>query len=103
MARNLEKVKQASVSDDMAALARTGNRKNFDEWGKFIELANEQKKTRGHSKDDQTFVWIDKDITKMFERMKVNGLEYPVRYMINAALRVFIEANQQSTEKYLSK
>lgn len=73
------------------------------EWERFIELANEQKKTRGHSKDDQTFVWIDKDITKMFERMKVNGLEYPVRYMVNAALRVFIESNTLIINSYGKK
>lgn len=66
------------------------------EWDRFIEIANEQKKTRGHVKTDQTQIWVDKDITKQFERMKVNGLEYPVRYMINAALRVFIESNTLS-------
>lgn len=73
------------------------------EWDRFIEIANEQKKTRGHVKTDQTQIWVDKDITKQFERMKVNGLEYPVRYMINAALRVFIESNTLNINSYGKK
>lgn len=87
----------------MANLTKKGNTEKIDEWGHFLEYCNEQQKTRGHEKSSQAQIWIDKDLKKKLEMMKALGLEYPVRYMVNAMIKVFVEANSQEVSKYLPK
>jgi len=97
-----QKIKTATTAKTMENLTSMANARRIDEWGKFLELSECQKKSRGHSKEDQSMMWIDADIKRKFEQMKINGLDCPVRYMVNAALKVFLDANKEQVNKFLS-
>lgn len=91
------------MAEDLSSLVRAGNKKEFDEWGKFIEYSEEQKRTRGHEKSGQSQIWVDDDLKSKLEKMKALGLKYPVRYMVNSIIRVFLDANSQEVSKFLPK
>lgn len=101
MARDIPKAKSASAVSDMESLTRNANTERIDEWGRFLEIVDQQKKTRGD--DGRTQVWIDTKLKEQLEQMKANGLHFPIRYMLNAALQVFLEANKQEVDKYITK
>lgn len=92
------KTANASTMTDMT---RTVNHKQIDEWGRFIEISEEQKKVRNADKGVQ--VWVDRELKEKLEQMKSNGLHFPIRYMLNAALKVFFESNEEYVDKYLMK
>lgn len=99
MAQNFKDKSKKSNASTMAELTRTVNHKQIDEWGRFIEINEEQKSTR--SKDKGIQVWVDKELKEKLDQMKVNGLHYPTRYMLNAALKVFFESNADEISKYV--
>lgn len=93
-----QKIKTANAST-MTDMTRTVNHKQIDEWGRFMELNEEQKNTRNADKGVQ--IWLNGELKQKLDLMKANGLKYPVRYMLNAALRVFLESNEEEVKKYL--
>ena len=86
-----QKIKKASTSDTMAEALASVNAKKVNEWKRFLEIAQEQKNTRNGDKGVQTL-----------EKLKLAGLDYPVRYLLNAAVKTFLEANSERVREQLS-
>ena len=82
-----QKIKKASTSDTMAEALASVNAKKVNEWKRFLEIAQEQKNTRNGDKGVQIF--LDSEVKKTLEKLKLAGLDYPVRYLLNAAVKTF--------------
>ena len=83
----------ASTKDTMAETLAGVNSKKINEWKRFLEIAEEQKATRNGDKGEQ--IYLDTNVN--------SGMKYPVRYLLNAAVRVFLEANADKIDEQLSK
>lgn len=71
-----------------------------------MELAQEQKDKRGGGVDKGVQIYLDTDVMNTLEKLRLSGLngtKYPVRYLLNAAVRVFLEDNEDNVNKQLSK
>lgn len=90
----------ASTSDTMAETIAGVNSKKINEWKRFLEIAQEQKNTRNGDKGVQIF--LDSEVKKTLEKLKLSGLDYPVRYLLNAAVKTFLEANSDRVREQLS-
>lgn len=90
----------ASTSDTMAETIAGVNSKKINEWKRFLEIAQEQKNTRNGDKGVQIF--LDSEVKKTLEKLKLSGLDYPVRYLLNAAVKTFLEANSERVREQLS-
>lgn len=83
-----------------------GKKKSADQWNRFLNLAQEQKDKRGEGVDKGVQIYLDSDIMKTLEKLRISGLngtKYPVRYLLNAAVRAFLETNADKIEEQLSK
>lgn len=98
MARGYNK---ASTSETMAETLAGVNAKKINEWKRFLEIAEEQKNTRNGDKGVQIF--LDSETKRTLEKLKLSGLNYPVRYLLNAAVKTFLEANSEKVTEQLSK
>lgn len=96
-----QKIKKASTSDTIAEALASVNAKKVNEWKRFLEISQEQKNVRNGDKGKQ--VYLDSDILKTLEKLKISGIGFPVRYMANAALRVFLESNADKMNEQLAK
>lgn len=96
-----QKIKNASTSDTMAEALANVNNKKVNEWKRFLEIADEQKKTRYKDKGKQ--IWVDTETLKTLDMMKLAGIGYPVRYMLNAAVKVFLESNADNVDEWRAK
>ena len=88
--------KTTSFADALASV----NAKKVNEWKRFLEIAQEQKNTRNGDKGVQIF--LDSEVKKTLEKLKLAGLDYPVRYLLNAAVKTFLEANSERVREQLS-
>lgn len=91
----------ASTKDTMAETLAGVNSKKINEWKRFLEIAEVQKATRNGDKGEQ--IYLDTNVKKTLEKLKLSGMKYPVRYLLNAAVRVFLEANADKIDEQLSK
>lgn len=83
-----------------------GKKKKVDQWNRFLELAQEQKEKRGAGVDKGVQIYLDTEVMNTLERLRLSGLngtKYPVRYLLNAAVRTFLEANASKVEELISK
>lgn len=96
----MQKYKKKSTEKTMDEAIANINAKKINEWARFIELSQEQKNTRNGDKG--VAIYLDSDIKKKLEMLKLSGLDYPVRYMLNAAMKVFFEANEEKIQEQLS-
>ena len=96
--------KDASTKDTMAETLASVNAKKINEWKRFLEIAQEQKTTKTGDKGIQ--IYLDTNVMKTFEKLRISELnetKYPLRYLINAAIRVFLEANADKIDEQLAK
>jgi hypothetical protein len=95
-----QKYNPGTTANTMKNLTDSVNSKKINEWQRFIELAEEQKNHRTTDKGVQIF--LDTDIKKQLEKLKLSGLNYPVRYLLNAAVRTFLEANENAVNEQIA-
>ena len=55
------------------------------------------------NKEKGVQVWLDKNLKNKLERLKASGIELPVKHLLSAALRVFLEDNEKYVNEQLSK
>lgn len=96
MARGYDpNITENSLSESLDNVASN----KINEWTRFLEIAQEQKESAGRDKGVQIF--IDTDVKKTLEKLKLSGLKYPVRSLLNAAVKVFLEANKDKINEQL--
>jgi len=71
------------------------------QWERFLAYAKEYKDDENKEKGVQ--VWLDKDLKNKLDRLKASGIELPVKHLLSAALRVFLEDNEKYVNEQLSK
>lgn len=71
------------------------------QWERFLAYAREYKDDENKEKGVQ--VWLDKDLKNKLDRLKASGIELPVKHLLSAALRVFLEDNEKQVNEQLSK
>ena len=58
------------------------------DWDTFRKILDEKaEQNRGKGK----LVWIDEDLKREIDRLKVEGLDIPTKYVINAIIRAFLQ------------
>ena len=55
------------------------------------------------NKEKGVQVWLDKNLKNKLDRLKASGIELPVKHLLSAALRVFLEDNEKYVNEQLSK
>lgn len=90
--------KKASSQTMEDAIARV-NSNNINEWARFLELAQEQKNTRNGDKG--VAIYVSSDIKRKLDLLKI-GLDCPSRYLLNAAIQVFLESNKDKVDEQLA-
>jgi hypothetical protein len=71
------------------------------QWDRFLTYAQEYKDDENKEKGVQ--VWLDKDLKNKLDRLKASGIELPVKHLLSAALRVFLEDNEKQVNEQLLK
>ena len=103
--RHLASDKKPDATVDNTQTSKNRKKKK-DEWERFLGLAQEQKEKRGGGLDKGVQIYLDSHIMRTLEKLRLSGLngtKYPVRYLLNAAVKTFLEANAQEVEEQLSK
>ena len=68
------------------------------EWKKFEELA----KQYATNKKTDCPIFVDTELKMLFDKLKASGINIPVKHLINAAIRVFVERNKQDIQEILN-
>lgn len=68
------------------------------EWKRFEELAKQYATNR---KADCP-IFVDTELKMLFDKLKACGINIPVKHLINAAIRVFVEKNKQEIQEILN-
>lgn len=71
------------------------------QWERFLAYAKEYKDDENKGKGVQ--VWLDKELKNKLDRLKASGVELPVKHLLSAALRVFLEDNEKQVNEQLMK
>ena len=101
--RHLASDKNADGLEEKATQTSKERKKKGDQWDRFLEIAQEQKDKRGGGVDKGVQIFIDTDIKRTLDKLKISGLSYSARYMLNAAVRTFFETNADKLNEQLSK
>ena len=70
-----------------------------DEWKNFLEYAREYKETKGPCIQ----IWLDADINYTLEAIRQSGTKIPVKHLLSAAVRVFLESNADEVRALMKK
>ena len=60
------------------------------DWKKFLAVAEEMKNSAS-SDNKGVQIWLDANLKMQLEMLRASGMKYPVRQLLNAAVRVFLE------------
>ena len=63
----------------------------------FKEYKDDENKGKGVQ------VWLDKELKNKLDRLKASGVELPVKHLLSAAVRVFLEDNEKQVNEQLMK
>ena len=70
-----------------------------NEWKDFLEYAQEYKE----SDKESIQVWLDADVKYTLDAIRQAGIKIPVKHLLSAAVRVFIESNAGEVKALLEK
>ncbi len=69
-----------------------------DQWKNFLEYAQEYKETKGPCVQ----VWLDADVNYTLGAISKAGVNLPVKHLLSAAVRVFLESNAGEIRQLLN-
>lgn len=70
------------------------------DWRRFVSIADEMK-SNASSEDKGVQIWLDTRIKTQLEMLRASGMKYPVRQLLNAAMKVFLENCADDVRKQL--
>lgn len=68
------------------------------DWKRFEELA----KQYASNKKADCPMFVDAELKALFDMLKASGLNIPVKHMINAVIKIFVEKNKDEIQKILA-
>lgn len=68
-----------------------------DGWGRFCDYAHQYNDVE--SKSRGVTVWIDEDIKQALDKIKLAACNVPVRHLVSAAVRTFIEEHNKEIKE----
>lgn len=85
-----EPASRASISSDVT-----------DGWSRFCDYANQYDEMG--SKSHGVTVWIDEDVKAALEKIKAKACNLPLRHLVSAAVRTFIDQNKEDIQKAITQ
>lgn len=72
-----------------------------DGWSRFCDYANQYNNVEGKSRG--ATVWIDEDVKAALEKIKAKACNLPLRHLVSAAVRTFIDQNKEDIQKAITQ
>jgi hypothetical protein len=70
------------------------------EWRKFLATAEDMKR-EATIEDKGVQIWLDTRLKRQLEMLRASGLNYPVRQLLNAAVKTFLGSCSDDVKKQL--
>lgn len=75
------------------------NKQTDSQWKDFLAYAQEYKETKAPSVQ----VWLDSDVNYTLDAIRQAGVKIPVKHLLSAAVRVFLETNADEIRALMDK
>ncbi len=70
-----------------------------NQWKDFLEYAQEYK----DSDNESIQIWLDATVKNTLDEIRKAGVKIPVKHLLSAAVRVFIESNAEEVRALMEK
>lgn len=78
---------------------KTDSKPSGNQWEDFLKYAQEYKE----AKRDSIQVWLDADVNYTLDAIRQSGLKIPVKHLLSAAVKVFLQNNADEVRALMEK
>lgn len=89
-----EKTEKGRGEEPKETVKSTGN-----QWEDFLKYAQEYKE----AKRDSIQVWLDADVNYTLDAIRQSGVKIPVKHLLSAAVKVFLQSNADEVRALMEK